>query len=387
MGFPIPSNRVTFQAPAANPVDLKIGPDGALYYADFDGGTIRRIAFAGNQPPIADATASPTNGPAPLTVNFDGSGSSDPEGGPLTYAWDLDADGAFDDSTAVAPSHTYTVGGNYDVRLRVTDNQSNTSVDTVVISVNNSPPVASIDTPALGTTWRVGQTIAFTGSATDPQQGTSLPASAYTWEVILHHCPAGCHTHPVQTFTGVKSGSFPAPDHDYPSHLELRLTVTDAGGLTDTETLLLDPKTVQLSFESAPSGLQLTVGASNSTTPFTRTVIEGSNNSVSAPTPQTLAGTPYGWASWSDGGAQSHNVVANAAATYMATYQALPPGPGSLVAAYSFDEGLGTSVADASGNGNTGAIGAAAWVPTGKFSNALLFNGSTAGDGQRLGLA
>ena len=56
----------------------------------------------------------------------------------------------------------------------------------------------------------------------------------------------------------------------------------------------------------------------------------------------------------------------------------MPPGPSSLVAAYSFDEGLGTSAADASGNGNTGAIGAAAWIPTGKFGSALLFNGTTA---------
>ena len=87
------------------------------------------------------ATASPTNGPAPLTVDFDGSGSSDPEGGPLTYAWDLDADGAFDDSTAVAPSHTYGVGGTYDVRLRVTDSLGASSVTTVRVSVNNTPAV------------------------------------------------------------------------------------------------------------------------------------------------------------------------------------------------------------------------------------------------------
>ena len=34
-------------------------------------------------------------------------------------------------------------------------------------------------------------------------------------------------------------------------------------------------------------------------------------------------------------------------------------------------------MADASGNGNTGAIGAAAWIPTGRFGNALLFNGTS----------
>jgi Concanavalin A-like lectin/glucanases superfamily len=52
--------------------------------------------------------------------------------------------------------------------------------------------------------------------------------------------------------------------------------------------------------------------------------------------------------------------------------------PSTLVAAYSFDEGLGSSVADASGNGNVGAIGSSAWVPGGKFGSALLFNGAGA---------
>jgi uncharacterized repeat protein (TIGR01451 family) len=321
-GLPNASNRATFVAPAANPVDLQVGPDGALYYADFDGGTIRRIAYSANQPPSAVASGSPTDGPAPLTVAFDGSGSSDPEGGPLTYAWDLDGDGAFDDSTAVSPSHTYTQPGTYNAKLRVTDAQTQSATSApVTISANNTPPTATIDAPAAATTWKVGDTIAFSGSATDPQQGT-LPGSALSWQLILHHCPSNCHTHPLQTFTGVASGSFAAPDHEYPSYLELRLTATDGGGLTNTKTLQLDPKTVELSFASSPAGLQLTVGGSTSTTPFTRTVIEGSTNSISAPSPQTLGGTSYAWASWSDGGAQSHNVVANAAATYTAAYAA-----------------------------------------------------------------
>jgi PKD repeat protein len=377
-GLPDASNRATFQGPAASPVDLQVGPDGALYYADYDGGTIRRIAYAANQPPIAAATGSPTSGAVPLTVNFDGSGSSDPEGGQLTYAWDLDGDGAFDDSTAVTPTHTYTQPGTYNARLRVTDAQNLSATSApVTITPGNTPPTATINTPALGTTWKVDDVITFSGSAADPEQGT-LPASALSWQLIIHHCPSNCHQHLIQTWSGVASGSFNAPDHEYPSHLELRLTATDGGGLTDTKTLLLDPRTVELSFQSSPSGLQLAVGGSSNTTPFTRTVIEGSNNTVAALSPQTLGGTAYAWQSWSDGGAQSHNIIANAAAAYTATYQAMPPGTGGLAAAYSFDEGLGTSAADASGNGNTGTIGSATWIPTGKFSNALSFNGTTA---------
>jgi PKD repeat protein len=85
-----------------------MGPDGNLYYPDFDGGTVRRIGYIGspNGAPTAVATASPTTGNAPLTVNFDGTGSTDPDNDPLAYAWDLDGDGAYDDSTASQPTYT-----------------------------------------------------------------------------------------------------------------------------------------------------------------------------------------------------------------------------------------------------------------------------------------
>ena len=76
----------------------------------------------GNQPPTAVASASPTGGPVPLTVNFSGTASSDSDGTITSYAWDLDGDGQFDDSTAAQPSFQYTVAATYTVRLRVTDN-------------------------------------------------------------------------------------------------------------------------------------------------------------------------------------------------------------------------------------------------------------------------
>jgi hypothetical protein len=48
-----------------------------------------------------------------------------------------------------------------------------------------------------------------------------------------------------------------------------------------------------------------------------------------------------------------------------------------LVAAYSFNAGSGTTVADASGNGNTGTITGATWTTAGRFGSALSFNGSS----------
>jgi PKD repeat protein len=321
-GLPDPATRAPFVDPAANPVALEIGPGGDLFYPDFDGGTIRRISFfAANQPPIASAAASPQTGDAPLTVSFDGTGSSDPDGDALSYAWDLDGDGQFDDAAMAQASFTYTAAGSYTATLRVTDPAGASDTDAVVITVGNTPPTAVIDAPAPGTTWRVGDVISFSGHATDTQDGT-LPASALSWSLVLFHCPSNCHTHPLQDFVGVASGSFTAPDHEYPSYLELRLTTTDSGGLTDTSAVRLDPRTVTLTFQSQPVPLQLVVNGTAATAPFTRTVIIGSTNTVSAPSPQTSGGRTYGFQTWSDGGAQTHTITApSLGATYRARYK------------------------------------------------------------------
>jgi hypothetical protein len=189
-------------------------------------------------------------------------------------------------------------------------------------SAPNNPPTAFIDTPASTLTYAVGDLISFSGHATDPEQG-ALPASALSWQLIIHHCttPQTCHIHNVQTWTGVASGTFNAPDHAYPSYLELDMTATDAGGLTNTTSVSLQPKTVNLTFNSSPSGLSLTVNSAAATTPFTTTVIQKSANSVSATSPQTLGGTSYSFSSWSDGGAATHNITAPTTdTTYTATY-------------------------------------------------------------------
>ena len=378
MNTPLPSTGTSilpFVTAARGPVHLTIGPGGDLFYADFDGGTVRRIVFNGaNNPPVAAIQATPTSGAAPLSVQFSAAGSSDPDGDALTYSWDLNGDGVFGDSTLVNPAFTYTAAGSYQVQLRVTDSRGASSTTGVTI-VAGTRPVATINAPSAALTWKVGDPINFSGSATDAEDGT-LPATALTWTVILHHCPSNCHTHPVTSFVGTASGSFVAPDHEYPSHLELQLTARDSTGLTDTKSVLVQPQTALLSFQTNPTGLQLAVGSTSQATPFTRTVILGSTNTISGTTPQTLNGTTYTFVSWSDGGAQSHNIVASAPATYTATYEAgVATEPPGLIAAWSFNAGSGTTAADVTGSGRTGTISGAAWTTQGKYGSALSFDG------------
>ena len=320
-GAPDPTQLLNFVTGAATPVDLEIEPSsGDLFYVDLAGGTIRRIQYFA---PTAVATATPTSGGIPLMVQFDGSGSLPAQPGDmLSYAWDLDGDGNFNDGAVAKPTFTYSVSGSYQARLRVTDNHGISSVsDPITISAGNSFPTAFIDTPSSSLTWKVGDAISFSGHATDPQQGT-LPASALTWNVLLHHCPSTCHIHPIQTIPGVASGSFAAPDHEYPSWLELQLTATDSAGLSSSQSVILNPQTTTLTYQSSPTGLVLVSGTRIASTPFTDTVIVGSQKTIVAASPQTLGGIPYGFRSWSDGGAASHSIVAVSPATYVATFAA-----------------------------------------------------------------
>ena len=250
---------------------------------------------------------------------------------------DVAASVAYDGSSRTAvltPSAALEAGVSYTARVfgglaGVTDAAGNPLPADHIWTFNtaaspNTPPTPVINAPIGGTTWTVGDVLAFSGSATDTQDGTLAP-SRLSWSLVLLHCPSGCHAHTIQDFTGVASGSFTAPDHEYPSSLELRLTATDSAGATATVTRRLEPRTVDLTFQTAPAGLQLVVGSAAGVAPFTRTVIVGSQNTVSAPSPQTGGSQSYTFSVWSDGGAQSHAITApGASSTYTATFTGSP---------------------------------------------------------------
>ncbi len=301
------------------PVFMTQGPDTNLYYIALGlTSEIRRLRYVGggNNPPTADAASNVTNGNAPLTVQFSSAGSFDVDGQPLTYQWDF-GDGT--SSNQANPSKVYSVPGNYNVRLTVTDTPGAQGSDTLVINVSNTRPVVTITNPANNNTrYNVGTTISFSGTATDAEEGNL--SNRIEWKALLRHAD---HQHfDFFTFTGA-SGTYTIPDHGDDTYFELCATVTDSVGATAiTQCRELRPNTVQYTFQSVPSGLQVNYDGTTRTTPFVVTTIPNSQHGISVAEVQSS----FRFRNWSDGGARSHNItIGNAAQTLIATYEPLTP--------------------------------------------------------------
>ena len=303
-------------------VHLIFGPRAdrqALYYTTYaNGGEVRRIYHtASNGVPTADLTASPTSGPAPLTVNFNASGSSDPEDDSLTYLWDF-GDGQTAATTTPTASHEY-AAGNYTASLSVRDSHNATSSpDTVAIASGNTPPSPVISLPSAGTTFSVGQTITLSGSATDSQDGNVDPAT-FQWSVLRRHMT---HTHPWFSGAGNNLTFTAPPPEDLAattnSYLEIYLSATDAGGLSATANQNIQPRTVAITLATNPSGQKVSVNGTSVTGPTTITSWAGWQLTLAALARQG----PYTFVSWSDGGAATHTVTTPATPTsYTATYK------------------------------------------------------------------
>jgi hypothetical protein len=85
-------------------------------------------------------------------VNFDGSGSSDPDAGDtISYSWDLNGDGTFGDSTVAKPSFTYSTPGTYKAVLKVTDSHGASTNSTPITIAVNAPTVFGTTTPGTQT--------------------------------------------------------------------------------------------------------------------------------------------------------------------------------------------------------------------------------------------
>lgn len=312
-----------------SPVAMRFGPDGSLYYASLYIGQIRRISYVGgsNRQPRAIATLDPDNGPAPLQVLLDGSGSFDPDGDDLSFSWDL---GDTTGSSAESPVHLYPQGVYYP-QLIVDDGNGaqGETVDLRIVS-GNQTPAAAITAPLHGTLYSAGQTFNFSGQGSDPEEGPT-PCARMSWTVRFHH---NDHTHPfLGPVQGICSGSFDVPilgetasDVFYSITLDVEDTGVPVGSnasLTASSVVHIIPALVNFGLATSPQpDLALTLDSQPVVPPVTVQGVVGLQRNIGAKTPQMHAdGHTYRWRSWSDGGVAVHDILTpGAPRTFTATF-------------------------------------------------------------------
>jgi glucose/arabinose dehydrogenase len=318
-------------------VDLEVAADGSVYYLSRGGGGtdsgLYRITYSGsgNLPPTI--TQHPTNRTVAEgeTAQFTCAASGT---APLSYQWQRKNSGVGSFSNiSGATSGSYTTPATVaatdnqaQFRCVVTNSYGNATSNAATLTVQvNQRPTAAITTPTAGTLFSGGQTITFSGTGTDPEDGT-IPASGFTWEVELHHTPLGQteHIHPAMLpVSGITTGSFTiSNDHgDNDHYYRLLLTVTDSQGLSHQVTRDIYPRTVNISIRTQPPGLQVNVDGQPKTTPLNYQWVVDITRSIGAITPQTFNNSSYAFQSWSDGGSATHNVTTPGVnTTYTATF-------------------------------------------------------------------
>ena len=337
---PYPANAATFGSSFGGVTNLRFGPfqnTQALYYTTYSGsGQVRRVI---HNFPRAELSANPTQGPLGMTVTFDGTGSTDPNGLALTYLWDFDGNGTTDLATGPNPnpptaSFQYDTAGTYNAALRVRNGNDQTSDPAIVPIEVGGPPTVTIHTPLATDLFRVGQVVTLRGSAVD-NTGVALPLANLVWSVLRHH---DTHTHPwVLPTVGT---ACPAPNQTQSclalttpppedlaaaanSFLEIQLQGTDANALSRTASREFQPNKVTLNFATQPPGLPLRLNGTDVATPLAATSWEDYVLSAQAnPQPQPN-GQTYVFSAWADGPTTNPRSITTgtAAATYTAAFQ------------------------------------------------------------------
>ncbi len=266
-GVPDPATRQPFVADARRTRSTsRSAPAATCSTSTSSGGTIRRIL-----PSSATARRPPSRPPRPRAARAAARQlrrhrlQRPRRRHARRYAWDLDGDGAYDDSTATAADlrRTHTARHRHGPPPRDRPGRRSPPPTRVDHHRRHAADRPRSTRPAPARTWSVGDVIAFSGHATDAAGRGAPGRRPHVVARSCSHCSAlvpRAATRTRSSTSPAPSGSFTAPDHEYPSYLELKLTATDGAPERRRSRRRLDPQTVDLTFESQPAGLQLTVG-------------------------------------------------------------------------------------------------------------------------------
>ena len=275
-------------------VQLISGPDSNIYAVYLDlktrTGAVRRFRpiIGSNNPPSVKLTAGPLVGATPLVVSFSSAGSADPDGQPITFAWDF-GDGNV--SSESDPLHVYTKVGTFKATLTVRESTAPfaTTTKSVTIRTGVNPPIAFIDAPDASYRYEIGKTVNFSGR-TQPSTGVEM-----SWVILQRH---NQHEHLISEVSG-PTGSFVPEEHCDNCSYELCLSAQGQGELIDQKCLPIPPLTTAYTFASNPPGAQIAYidEEKEVLAPYVAQPIVGSRQTISA----NLIANGRSFVRWSDG--------------------------------------------------------------------------------------
>ena len=315
-------------------VHLVVGPDGSLFYASRDEGAVAgvyRIEYTGNLAPhIGTQPVSQI-----ISVGRSGTFSVEATGAqPLGYQWQKSTNGGgrFNDVPgATSASYTTPAVTMLDqgivFRCVVTNELGKpTSARATLTVTTNRPPTGTITSPAPGSLYSAGATIAYTGTAADLED-VPLPPTAFAWKVDFRP------RHPFSSVRAVdqwRHGRLIHHSKDGETattvYYRIFLRITDSVGLTHMSFRDIRPRTSTITLATSPTGLLVTLDGQPKTAPHLFSSVVGLNRTLGVISPQALNGVIHPFQAWSDGGAATHTIVTPASnTTYTARYPATAP--------------------------------------------------------------
>ncbi len=295
-------------------IDLLVSHDGSFYYLERQGigdgspednaatdeGILWKVTYTGSGAP--NITRQPED--ILVSAGEDALFSIDASGAqPLIYKWFINGEETgLDNQPVYRIENASTFMDSLSVSCVVKNSFGEVSSDTVILRVtDNLRPDPIIHHPMQGSLFAAGNSISFSGSAFDPEDGV-LPDSSFSWRIDFHH---GTHTHPAMSWTsGLSTGTWLIPtlgetasDVWYRIHLK----VSDSHGLIKVVHHDIFPQLGSILLNTEPRGLALNLDGTTQNTPFQLEGVRGIRRYITAPQKQVKGDSIYFFERWKDG--------------------------------------------------------------------------------------
>jgi len=323
------------------PVALGVSPQGNLYClqragawyynTSTDEGSLWKIMYTGDGAPSIARNPAGTIASAGEQARFEVVAFGDDS---LSYTWKINGREVLRGKSPTLVIENVGLDLNGAAVVCVVSNAKGTvaTVPAVLTVTANARPAVEITTPEDGFLYRGGDTLTFSGTAIDREEGLLDPAHM-VWKIDFHHDD---HTHPaVRSLKGVATGTYVIPRVGETSPnvwYRVYLTATDGQGLQQTTYKDYRPQLTQVTLASDPPGIPVTLDGRIVETPFSFTAVTGTTRTLEAVTttrqnPEKL----FIFDRWANGDASPllHLNAPDSAETYTMQYRTIRLGDGN----------------------------------------------------------